>query len=361
MNFSCKIAGKPGDLISWYQKKDSHRGLILLHRTQLMNSDSINFTLQWTPEQSDNNTQIYCVHEDLNKNTSTGFNSPITITFSNNIAPRKSSVTVTPDENAVYYEINKTLSLVCNGTDPVDGQELTWYIQGDDSKLQLAEKQSFNRTTNINNLVMRLDKTHNRKQLFCAQDFHFQRLPTADGAIIDRYRELAKSKIIKLVHKNSDNEIGDNNNNIEQGKDSNLTTSEDDAEDGNKAEKNIGKGTNGSPWLRFPLVVVIPVAVIAVAAVLAAVWFRCGRRAKTEDGHDNNEDSTEVTYAALDFVPKKDAPPNIPPSTDSKSSGEVTYAALAFSARPEDTPRLRIDQSSDYATIMASQAFTGQS
>ncbi|XP_063632503.1 uncharacterized protein LOC134803649 [Cydia splendana] len=279
------------------------------------------------------------------------------------------SVTVTPDENTVYYEINKTLSLVCNGTDPVDGQELTWYIQGDESKPLLAEKQTFNPTTNINNIVMRLNETHNRKQLFCAQDFHFQRQPTADGAIIiDRYRELAKSKIIMLVHKHSGNEIGDSknidNDNIEQGKDNNLTTSED--EDGDKAEKNIGKDSNGSPWLRFPLVLVIPVAVIAVAAVSAAVWFRCGRRAKTEDVHDNNEltyDSTEVTYAALDFVPKKDAPPNIPSSTDSEVSGEVTYAALAFSARPENTPRLKIDQSSDYATIMASssQTFTGQS
>ncbi|XP_048004212.1 uncharacterized protein LOC125240353 isoform X2 [Leguminivora glycinivorella] len=204
-------------------------------------------------------------------------------------------VTVTPNINPYIFKVDGNITtFICNGTKPVDGRKLNWYIQEPNSKPKYLETQLWDNSSFINILPLKLDETYHRKKLFCAQDFEFKYTYPNGSFYIEGYNELVRSNMIELL----DRGIPDRGT-VDEGSE---MVNEESKDDGNVENNVAGLKVNQSSM--SPLVYAIP-AVVAAMLLAATVWLVCRRRHRATTSPKNDHEciyaTTTLNYVTLDL------------------------------------------------------------
>ncbi|XP_061727890.1 uncharacterized protein LOC133532999 isoform X2 [Cydia pomonella] len=207
IGFTCIANGNFGDILSWYQIKGSTH--ILLRKYQHMRAIGIlRLNLNMTLQQRDHGTRVYCTKDTWPAwENSTRQESELVLIpfkFKPYTPPLETPiVTVMPNTNPYIFEVDDkmTTTFICNGTKPVDGRKLTWYILEPNSKPKYLENQILDSKSFTSILSLQLNKTYHRKKLFCAQDFEFKYTHPNGTFYIEGYGELARSETIILLHR----------------------------------------------------------------------------------------------------------------------------------------------------------------
>ncbi|XP_061727882.1 uncharacterized protein LOC133532994 [Cydia pomonella] len=277
---------------------------ILLRKVQHMSlSTTLSLTMSMTLQKRDYGTRIYCTKDtwpDMGNATRQESENHL-IGFKTYSTLETPIVTVMPNISSYIFEVDSNITtFICNGTKPVDGRKLTWYIQETNSKPKHLETQVWDNASFINILPLELNETYHRKKLFCAQDFEFKYTHPNGTFYIEGYNELARSNMITLLHKE-----------IKANEEEDISTDEDSSEESEESGGDGNGENNMSEGLKFnhgqavsPLVYAIPIFVVAVLLVAATVWFICRRGRTTRPAEKDDEcvyATPKVNYVTLDL------------------------------------------------------------
>ncbi|XP_061727800.1 uncharacterized protein LOC133532941 [Cydia pomonella] len=205
---TCYAFIKPWNVLSWYQTgslKD-----ILLNTSQLQDSKHksgqwMRLNLKKTLNKTDIGTEIYCVQESVLSSglfVTKSSKNPVALPSTINTSLASPHIATEPSNEVIIFDEKQELNFVCGGSEPLDGRNYTWYIQDLHSDLQRPE-QHFEKSTNVNNLKLIMTVSYHDSSIFCAQDYSLNLGTSAKPykKFVQRYGELAKSTVIKLLYR----------------------------------------------------------------------------------------------------------------------------------------------------------------